>query len=146
MNKKKKTSKCLDCGKPIYSWNKRCAKCNYKNPERNKKISKAHIGENNGNWKGGKHKDGDGYIRVKYRNHHLSSNNGYVKEHRLVAEKKYNRKIKDYEEVVHHLNGIRDDNREKNLVITTKKINGEKTVVNLLQERIRELESKLNNF
>lgn len=142
MAKNKKNGKCLDCGNPISKWNKRCAKCNYKSPERNKKISDSRIGSNNPNWRGGKYKDASGYIRIKNKEHHLADCNGYIREHRLIAEQKYGRKIRN-DEVVHHLNGIRDDNRPENLVITSKKINGEKTVKKFLQLRIQELEAKL---
>ena len=133
---------CIDCGKEISMNHKRCAKCNYKSPERNKKISENQTGSGNPNWKGGRFEDADGYIRIKMKGHPLADSNGYVREHRLVAEKKYGRKLKK-KEVVHHLNGIRNDNSPKNLAITTPALNGEKTLKKLLQNRILELETKL---
>ncbi|EKQ70362.1 hypothetical protein OsccyDRAFT_0645 [Leptolyngbyaceae cyanobacterium JSC-12] len=62
----------------------------------------------------------NGY-RVIYKPEHaraMKSENwlGYVYEHILVAENSINRKIRE-NEVVHHLNGIRDDNRSVNLIV-----------------------------
>jgi len=142
LNNMAKQSCCIDCGKKNSIYHKRCAECNYKSPERNKKISENQTGSGNPNWKGGRFKDANGYIRIKMKGHRLSDHNGYIREHRLIAEKKYSRKLKKGE-IVHHLNGIRDDNRPENLVITTLKSHGEKTIKKLLQNRILELETKL---
>ena len=135
-----KTNFCLDCNKPIKPTNKRCASCNYKWSGRNKKISKNQLGSKNNNWKGGRMITSDGYIKIKMIGHYLSDCSGYVPEHRLVASKKYNVILKPTD-IVHHLNGIRNDNRNENLVITDKKGNGEKTFIKYLQNRIKELES-----
>ncbi len=43
-------------------------------------------------------------------------NGGQIREHVYVIEQKYGRKLQK-NEVVHHLNNIRDDNRPENLVI-----------------------------
>lgn len=65
----------------------------------------------------------------------------YRGEHQIIAEQKYCRQIKT-DELVHHLNGIRDDNRPENLVIIKRKGHETWTYVKSLQERIRELEKE----
>lgn len=72
-------------------------------------------GEENINWKGGRHHDEKGYIRILKPSHPFA-NYGYVLEHRLVMEKKLGRYL-DQKEVVHHMNHIRDDNRPENLML-----------------------------
>lgn len=59
------------------------------------------------NWKGGKYKDKNGYIRVL-------KEGKYILEHVFILEEYMGRKLYD-DEIVHHLNGIRDDNRVENL-------------------------------
>ena len=46
--------------------------------------------------------------------------NPYVPEHLLIAEKKIGRLVR-WGEVVHHLNGIKSDNRPQNLIVVTRK-------------------------
>ena len=63
--------------------------------------------------------DSDGYIRIYSPKHPFKQSNGYVTEHRLVIEKKLGRFLRK-DEVVHHVNSIKNDNREENLVVLTK--------------------------
>jgi len=77
-------------------------------------ISKNMFGENHPRWKGGIYKTSDGYIIIKSPNHPNKDGYGYFKEHRMVMEKVLGRYL-DKKEVVHHINGIRDDNRKENL-------------------------------
>ena len=87
--------------------------------ETKKKLSIANKGKNNPNWKGGRKIDKDEYILIKKPDHPCANCQGYVPEHRLVMEKKLRRYLTN-NEVVHHSNGIRDDNREENLRIMDK--------------------------
>ena len=78
-------------------------------------FKKGEIGEKNPNWKGGRYKTVAGYVVVKAYGHPKAYRNE-VLEHVLVAERKLGRYLKSGE-MVHHLNGIKDDNREENLVV-----------------------------
>lgn len=64
----------------------------------------------------GKFKSQYGYIYTKNPDHPRAGKRGYVLEHILVAEQTVGRQLKDGE-VVHHKNGLRDDNRPENLMV-----------------------------
>ena len=66
------------------------------------------------NWKGGKSITPCGYTLIYCPHHPQRDERNYVFEHRLVMEKYLKRYLKS-EEVVHHVNGIKTDNRIKNL-------------------------------
>lgn len=70
----------------------------------------------NGNYNGGRCNHKAGYIYVAAKNHPRASKRGYVFEHTLVAEKVLGRHLPALAEV-HHINGVKDDNRTSNLVI-----------------------------
>mgnify|MGYP001584478774 CR=1 FL=1 len=71
-------------------------------------------GSEHAGWKGGRLSDKSGYVLVYSPEHSSSNSNKYVREHRLVMEKHLGRFLNSGE-VVHHINGIRNDNRIENL-------------------------------
>ena len=89
-------------------------------------------GEGHPEWKGGRIQDRNGYIHVFVPDHpeclrlnetrRIKANGGYyrkekyIQEHRLVMEKHLGRYLLPTE-VVHHINGQKDDNRLSNLVL-----------------------------
>lgn len=71
-------------------------------------------GERHHNWKGGR-KLLEGYVMV-YRPEHPRASKRYVLEHRVVAEQALGHLL-PAGAVIHHINGIKTDNRPRNLVV-----------------------------
>ena len=80
--------------------------------------SKPRIGDGTWNFKGYRRKYKTGYVGIYKPDHPFSSKDGVIMEHRIVAEEMIGRFLRK-DEVVHHKNGIRDDNRPENLVVMT---------------------------
>lgn len=106
---------CLACGKP--RWVERRRK-----PRRTLCLSCAHKSSHASNWHGGR-KTNLGYEYVKLQKddfyYAMADKAGYVREHRLIMAKHLGRCLQPWE-LIHHKNGIRNDNRLSNLVLTTK--------------------------
>ncbi len=74
-------------------------------------------GPKNPYWGGGRYKDhSSGYIWFYNPDHPSCTKKGYVLEHRLVTEKFIGRYLRA-NEIIHHKNKIKDDNRIENLEI-----------------------------
>jgi hypothetical protein len=86
-----------------------CLSC-YAHSDKNKKN--LHIGWTNGVIKN------DGYIRVSTPTHPKATDSGYVKRCVLVMEKHLGRYLQVGEQI-HHINGIKTDDRLENLMLVT---------------------------
>lgn len=83
--------------------------------EANKIAYKKYPKQSFTHFKGGKYTDKAGYILVLAPNHPRGGKGRYVFEHILVWEHCHNKSVpKGY--IIHHLNGIKSDNRPENLV------------------------------
>ena len=106
-------------------------------------------GKSTGPRKGGR-KMNRGYVGIYMPDHRLADVKGYVREHCYVWEEHNQMQIPSKWHV-HHLNGVKDDNRPENLVAMP---NGEhalehgrepyKARIRLLEERVRQLETQLS--
>lgn len=73
-------------------------------------------GANHPNWKGGRKELKTGYVYIYSPDHPYATKQGYVFEHRLIAEEKIGHYLTPYE-VVHHMDGDRTNNDPDNLVV-----------------------------
>lgn len=123
------------CGRKVernkhykYKWNK-YIKGHYANIL-NKNNPRGDIhGLRNPNWRGGRRRDADGYILIKDEKHPFKTKKNLVYEHRLIMESYLRRFNPNHQSLiningklyidksydVHHINGIKDDNRIENL-------------------------------
>lgn len=112
--KAKGEQNCKICGQPLYKRNETglCNACGCREAGVN------HRAENSPYWKGGKSMS-HGYVYVYAPGHPRATfNKNRVFEHILVWEKAHGQLLPDGL-VVHHLNGIKTDNRAENLIAIT---------------------------
>lgn len=83
---------------------------------KSKRIS-AVSGSNNYHWSGGRKKHSGGYILAYAPDHPHRDRQGFVLEHRLIMERHLGR-ILGEDEIVHHINEDKTDNRIENLELT----------------------------
>lgn len=102
------TKVCLACGAPfqVARWNASRRFCSRvcSNPYRGRP------GERNANWSGGRRVRQDGYVAINI------GPDTEVLEHRFLMEQHLGRRLAD-DEVVHHINGVKTDNRLSNLQV-----------------------------
>lgn len=84
------------------------------------------MGVKSSNWRGGRYKAKDRYVFVAIEPSDplyimRRSGKNYIAEHRLVMAGHLGRPLKS-NELVHHINEIRDDNRIENLRLVTRRI------------------------
>lgn len=92
-----------ECGAPKMRQSKLCDECTPRS------------GVLNGQWRGGRYRNQKGYVLRCVRGHPRTWKSGnYVFEHILVMEDFLGRHLQP-DENVHHLNGVKDDNRIDNL-------------------------------
>lgn len=99
-------------------------------------------------WKGGRHVTSGGYVQVVVPLTDplitMADERGRIYEHRLVMARHLGRPLVS-SELVHHLNGDKQDNRRVNLEITTRPAHSAKhhEEVEHLRTRVQELEQQL---
>lgn len=120
---------CPDCGSAIVRHAIRCRAC------ASKLRGLKNRGENSGSWRGGRAKDGD-YILVRV-------GTTYVREHRHVWEQANGPIPEKWQ--VHHLNGIKTDNRIENLVAMSN-ADHHRDHHSPWQQRIQDLEDRIREL
>lgn len=105
---------CVICRKKflVYGYREKTAK--YCSIKCKGKFQSALPQEKQPAWKGGESINFHGYIRLRYKK-------GYIYKHRFLMEQYLGRKLKS-NEVVHHIDGDRSNNKRSNLMIFKKRL------------------------
>jgi hypothetical protein len=130
---KKPPKLCIDCGKQIQRVSIRCRSCRTK-------YRWSEKGANSFNMITGKIWHTKGYVLIYKPDHPKAKSDGSIYEHRYIWEQIHGKFLPEGW-VVHHLNGIRHDNRPSNLIaLPNQKHN---TILYAKGKRIQELEALL---
>lgn len=126
---------CIDCGKERWVMRRRGK------PKNLRCKSCATKGQGNPNWQGRGSHDGRGYIRIFLRPNDffypMATKQGYVTGHRLIMARHLGRCLHPWE-LVHHKNGIKDDNRMANLKMTSYEMHHAITELEKVIEKLME--------
>jgi hypothetical protein len=94
-------------------------------------------------WRGGRTKTVTGYVNVRIPKDSpfisMAAATGYVAEHRLVVAQRIGRPLRSYEHV-HHINRVKDDNRDENLMLVNRT---DHWLITRMEKRIETLEQIL---
>ena len=134
---------CIDCGILIGKKATRCHNCANKFgwTSGKKKPNPNFRREKCPNWKGGINYE-RGYVLILKPEHPKANKKGYVREHILIWEQA-NKKPLPPGWIIHHLNGVKGDNRPVNLQALPNKKHY--LVLQAKAKRIQELEGLLNH-
>ena len=131
-------------GKPLSPEHRARMIKSLKSPETRAKMSESHKGKQRGpanpKWKGGRTKT-RGYMRLQNPAHPRADIHGYVLEHIIVWEETH-RRVLPPSWVIHHVNGIKDDNRPENLLACPQGNHHYALLLQALKARIRHLEAE----
>lgn len=129
---------CPRCGRSMVRRAKLCKPCD------NQTRSFLYLGENNPNWRMGRTMS-SGYVRIRVTPDKIASK-AYRLEHHVVWEQHSGKPLpKGW--VVHHLNGVKDDNRPENLAAMPRNEHHThpREALRPYEARIRELEQLLTH-
>ncbi len=129
-------TKCKECGQPGGSqWATTfCSPtCRNRHTARNRESTKGWVTTYKG------------YIAERNPTHPMADASGYVMQHRRIVADQIGRNLESWE-VVHHKNGIKDDNRIDNLLCLPKKKHAPHTLLWAVQKRVKVLEEALSHY
>jgi len=140
---------CPDCGAERWvdtkGFERLCRTC------ANKNLSLRQRGENSPRWRGGRRKNKGGYVLLRYDPcgpfASMCSSN-YILEHRLVIAQYLGRSLLPNEHI-HHINGVKQDNRLENLKLVSSQKEHFNAVLEenkQLREQVKKLELKVKKL